>query len=160
MDNANAGDLARDELFLMGFYARCDSFQSGVPNAIPKAMKPPPVVTAMDVPSAEDVHPGGTERLVRLVLGDDMANHLNRKYPGRISVYCDAVRFMISTLHAMGAVDGEDRLPVQFPEDLMGLRPLENRLLLEGLVASGRFVRAEPDGYRLSRRMFLAIDAD
>jgi hypothetical protein len=47
----------------------------------------------MDVPSAEDLLPGGTERLVRLVLGDEMAEHLNRKHPGRISVYCDAVRF-------------------------------------------------------------------
>ena len=109
-------------------------------------------------PSAEDLLPGGTERLVRLVLGDEMANHLNRRHPRRISVYCDAVRFMISTLHAMGAVDGKNGLPVQFPEDLMGLRPVENRLLLEGLVASGRFVRSESGGYRLSRKMFLAID--
>lgn len=112
----------------------------------------------MAAPRAEDVLPGGTERLVRLVLGDEMANHLNRKHPGRISVYCDAVRFMISTLHAMGAVDGKKGQPVQFPEDLMGLKPVENRLLLEGLVATGRFVRAESGGYRLSKKMFLAID--
>jgi hypothetical protein len=123
----------------------------------PEAMKPSPSVHAMDVPSAGDMLPGGTERLVRLVLGDEMAEHLNRKHPGRISVYCDAVRFMISTLHAMGAVDGKHRLPVQFPEDLMGLKPVENRLLLEGLMASGRFVRAESGGYWLSRPMFLAI---
>ncbi|HET8947913.1 MAG TPA: hypothetical protein VFQ07_13105 [Candidatus Polarisedimenticolia bacterium] len=129
-----------------------------MPNAIPKAMNPQPPVDALAVPSAEDVLPGGTERLVRLVLGDDMANHLNRKYPGRINVYCDAVRFMISTLHAMGAVDGEQGLPVEFPEDLMGLRPVENRLLLEGLVASGRLVRVGVTGYRLSQPMFLAID--
>jgi hypothetical protein len=112
----------------------------------------------MDVPSADDVLPGGTERLVRLVLGDEMAEHLNRKHPGRISVYCDAVRFMISTLHTMRAVDGGSGLPVQFPEDLMGLKPVENRLLLEGLVASGRFVRAESGGYRLSRLMFQSIE--
>jgi len=112
----------------------------------------------MDVPSAEDVLPGGTERLVRLVLGDEMAEHLNRKHPGRISVYCDVLRFMMATLHAMKAVDGKQGLPVEFPEDLMGLKPVENRLLLEGLVASGRFVRAESGGYRLSRRMFEAID--
>lgn len=111
----------------------------------------------MDVPSVEDVLPGGTERLVRLVLGDEMADHLNRKHPGRISVYCDAVRFMISTLHAMRVADGEHGQPLQFPEDLMGLKPVENRLLLEGLVASGRFVRAESGGYRLTRTMFLAI---
>jgi hypothetical protein len=113
----------------------------------------------MDVPSAEDVLPGGTERLVRLVLGDEMAEHLNRKHPGRISVYSDAVRFMISTLHTMRAVDGKPGLPLQFPEDLMGLKPVEIRLLLEGLVSSGRFVRAESGGYRLSRRMFQAIDS-
>jgi hypothetical protein len=135
----------------------------------------------MGAPSAEDVHTGGTERLVRLLLGDEMADHLNRKHPGRINVYADAVRFMISTLHAMGAVDGKHGLPVQFPEDLMGLKPVENRLLLEGLVASGRFVRvgtvagaepggrvdpaaragmgvrSEPEGYRLTKAMFLAI---
>ena len=112
----------------------------------------------MDVPGAEDVLPGGTERLVRSILGDDMANHLNRKNPGRIGVYCDVVRFVIATLHAMRAADGEKGLPVEFPEDLMGLKPAENRLLLEGLVAYGRLVPAGPGGYRLSRKMFLAID--
>ncbi|HYV19761.1 MAG TPA: hypothetical protein VFC25_12115 [Verrucomicrobiae bacterium] len=135
----------------------------------------------MDAPSAEDMLPGGTERLVRLVLGDEMADHLNRKHPGRINVYADAVRFMIQTLHAMGAVDGKHGLPVEFPADLMGLKPVENRLLLEGLVASGRFVRvgaaagaepagrvepgvgaalgvrSQPEGYRLTKAMFLAI---
>ena len=112
----------------------------------------------MNVPSAEDLLPGGTERLVRLVLGAEMANHVNRKHPGRISVYCDAVRFMIATLRTMGAVDGRQCLPVEFPEGLMGLKPVETRLLLEGLVASGRFVRAESGGHRLSRPMFLAIE--
>lgn len=122
-------------------------------------MKPPPSVHPVDVPSAEDVLPGGTERLVRSVIGDEMADHLNRNRPGRISVYCDAVRFMISTLHTMGAVEGKKCLPVQFPDDLMGLKPGENRLLLEGLVASRRFVRAESGGYRLTRPMLLAIES-
>ena len=97
---------------------------------MPEAMNPPPAVDSMNVPSAQDMHPGGTERLVRLALGDEMANHVNRKHPGRISIYCDAVRFMISTLHTMRAVDGGNGLPVQFPEDLMGLKPVESRLLL------------------------------
>src|SRR5262245_4595475 len=120
-------------------------------------MKPPPSVDAMNVPSAEDMLPGGTERLVRLVLGDEMADHLNSKRPGRISVYCDVVRFVISTLQTMGAVDGKRGLPLQFPEDLMGLKPAENRLLLEGLVASGRLVRSEPGGYKLSKEMSLRL---
>ena len=120
-------------------------------------MNPPATVDSMNVPSAQDMHPGGTERLVRLVLGDEMANHVNRNHPGRISIYCDAVRFMISTLHTMRAVDGGNGLPVQFPEDLMGLKPVENRLLLEGLVASGRFVRAETGGYRLTKTMSLML---
>ena len=120
-------------------------------------MKPPLTVHSVDVPSLEDVVPGGTERLVRFVIGDEVADYLNLKHPGRINVYCDAVRHMLSALRTMRAVDGEKGLPVEFPEDLMGLKPAEVRLLLEGLVASGRVVRAEA-GYRLSRRMLLAID--
>jgi hypothetical protein len=65
---------------------------------------------------------------------------------------------MIATLHIMRAVEGGNALPVQFPEDLMGLKPVENRLLLEGLVASGRFVRDETGGYRLTRRMLQSIE--
>jgi len=120
-------------------------------------MKQRPSVHSVDVPSVEDVVPGGTERLVRFVIGDEVAAYLNLKHPGRINVYCDAVRHMLSALRTMRAVDGEKGLPVQFPEDLMGLKPAEVRLLLEGLVASGRVVRAEA-GYRLSRRMLQAID--
>ena len=121
-------------------------------------MKSPPNANWVDAPSVEDVVPGGTERLVRFVIGDEVADHVNRKYPGRINTYCDAVRFMISTLRTMQAVEGEKGLPLQFPEDLMGLKPAENRLLLEGLVASGRLVRAESGGYRLTRRMLQAIN--
>ena len=133
-------------------------------------MKPLTSAHSVDAPSVEDIVPGGTERLVRSIIGDEVADHVNRKHPGRINTYCDAVRFVISTLRTMGAIDGEKGLPVQFPEDLMGLKPAENRLLLEGLVASGRLVRAEAEGraesggpagsrgYRLTRRMLLAID--
>jgi len=120
-------------------------------------MKPPLPVHSVNVPSLEDVVPGGTERLVRFVIGDEVADYLNRKHPGRINVYCDAVRHMLSALRTLGAVDGGKGLPVEFPPDLMGLKPAEVRLLLEGLVASGRVVRAEA-GYRLTRRMLQAID--
>jgi hypothetical protein len=121
-------------------------------------MKEPPSIEAVDVPGVGDVFPGGTERLVRSILGDEVADRLDRKYPGRIDAYCDTVRLMISTLYSLGAVDGEPCRAVQFPDELLGLDPEENHLLLEGLVEAGCFTGSAQNGYRLTRGMFLHID--
>jgi hypothetical protein len=120
-------------------------------------MKPPRSVHAIDIPDAEDVVPGDTERFVRSLLGDELADQFDRDHPGRIDIYCDAVRLMISTVFTLGAVDGEQGASVHFPEDLMGLVREETGLLLAGLVASGRFVGGDTGGYRLSRQQHLAI---
>ena len=120
-------------------------------------MEPSAAVHAVDVPRAEEAVPGSTELLVRSILGDEAANEIERHHPGRITIYCDIVRTIISTLYTMGAVEGEDCRPVVFPDGFMGLGPAENRLLLKGLVLSGRLVGSESEGYRLSRTMFLGI---
>ena len=120
-------------------------------------MKPPRSIHSIDVPSVEDVVPGDTERFVRLLLGDELAQRFDQDDPDRIALYCDTVRLMISTAYTMGAVDGEDCAAVRFPDGLMGLSGMEIRLILEGLVAAGRFVRSDRGGYWLSREQLVAL---
>jgi hypothetical protein len=120
-------------------------------------MKPPPSVHAIDMPSVEDVVPGDTERFVRTLLGNELAEQFDRDHPGKVALYCDAVKFMISTLYTMGAVEGQACSAMHLPEDFIGLVREETGLLLAGLVSSGRFVRSDTGGYRLTREMLQSI---